>query len=296
MPWMIPPSTWLRAPSGLTIAADVVHGGDPLDAHLAGLDVDGDLGHLDAERVDAHAGRVRAARALAEDLRVAEQSSSSSSGTEIPVRGDDRPVADVERRLARRRTAARRSRGSAASRRPRPRAPPGRPTAWSTSRRRASRTRRGRSRRATTSTRSSGTPSSSAAICAITVDVPVPMSCIAVTTAMRPSEPTRVHAYDGGPPPPYQIWLAMPMPCFHVGPERARTSCRRSQCFCGELVARGEVLRRVRRPVVRVRVVHPPQLERVDIELRGELVDQSTRARTSPRRSRARGTASSAAC
>jgi hypothetical protein len=82
-----------------------------------------------------------------------------------------------------------------------------------------------------TSTRSSGTPSSSAAICAIAVRVPVPMSCIAVTTAMRPSEPTRVHAYDGGPPPPNQIWLAIPTPYFHVVSERARTSCRRSQCF-----------------------------------------------------------------
>ena len=39
-----------------------------------------------------------------------------------------------------------------------------------------------------------GTPSSSAAICAITVRVPVPMSCIAVTTAARASEPTRTHA------------------------------------------------------------------------------------------------------
>ena len=54
-------------------AADVVDGGDPLDAHLAGLDVDGHLGDLDAEREHLHSGRVRAARALAEDLRVAEQ-------------------------------------------------------------------------------------------------------------------------------------------------------------------------------------------------------------------------------
>ena len=54
-------------------AADVVHGRDALDAHLAGLDVDGDLGDVDAEREHAHAGRVRAARALAEDLCVAEQ-------------------------------------------------------------------------------------------------------------------------------------------------------------------------------------------------------------------------------
>ena len=42
-----------------------------------------------------------------------------------------------------------------------------------------------------TVTCSSGSPSSSAAICAIAVRVPVPMSCIAVTTVARPSEPTR---------------------------------------------------------------------------------------------------------
>ena len=45
-----------------------------------------------------------------------------------------------------------------------------------------------------TVTCSSGMPSSSAAICAIAVRVPVPMSCIAVTTVARPSEPTRTQA------------------------------------------------------------------------------------------------------
>ena len=45
-----------------------------------------------------------------------------------------------------------------------------------------------------TVTRSSGSPSSSAAICAIAVREPVPMSCIAVITVARPSEPTRTHA------------------------------------------------------------------------------------------------------
>src|ERR687883_277377 len=59
-----------------------------------------------------------------------------------------------------------------------------------------------------TDTHSSGTPSSSAAICAIAVRDPVPMSCIAVITVTRASELTRTHAYDGGPPPPYQIWDA----------------------------------------------------------------------------------------
>jgi hypothetical protein len=79
-------------------------------------------------------------------------------------------------------------------------------------------------------TRSTGSPSSSAAIWAIAVRVPVPMSCIAVTTTARPSDPTRTHAYDGGPPAPNQIWLAMPMPCLHGPSERARTSSRFAQC------------------------------------------------------------------
>src|SRR3954449_4065901 len=57
-------------------------------------------------------------------------------------------------------------------------------------------------------TRSSGGPSSSAALCAIAGRVRLPMSCIAVTTVAPPSEPPRTQAYEGGPPPPYQIWLA----------------------------------------------------------------------------------------
>ena len=70
---MTPPSTWLDAPSGLIDAADVVDRRDALDDDLAGLHVDRDLDDVDAERQDAHAGRVRAAGALAEDLRVLEQ-------------------------------------------------------------------------------------------------------------------------------------------------------------------------------------------------------------------------------
>ena len=81
-----------------------------------------------------------------------------------------------------------------------------------------------------TRTRSSGSPSSSAAICAIAVRVPVPMSCIAVRTVAEPSELTRTPAYDGGPPPPYQIWLASPVPRRTEPSERARTSSRRAQC------------------------------------------------------------------
>ena len=78
--------------------------------------------------------------------------------------------------------------------------------------------------------RSSGSPSSSAAICAIAVREPVPMSCMAVITVARPSEPTRTHAYEGGPPAPNQIWLAMPTPRRQGPSELSRTSCRRCQC------------------------------------------------------------------
>src|SRR6185437_6068282 len=53
-------------------AADVVDRRDALDVHFTGLDVDRDLDDVDAEREDAHAGRVRPARALAEDLRLLE--------------------------------------------------------------------------------------------------------------------------------------------------------------------------------------------------------------------------------
>ena len=45
-----------------------------------------------------------------------------------------------------------------------------------------------------TSMWSSGSPSSSAAIIPTAVRVPVPMSCIAVTTLARPSEPSRTQA------------------------------------------------------------------------------------------------------
>ena len=53
-------------------AADVVHGDDALDRDLARRDVDGDLRDLAAERVHAHAVGVRAARAGADELRLAE--------------------------------------------------------------------------------------------------------------------------------------------------------------------------------------------------------------------------------
>ena len=71
-------------------AADVVRRGDALDADLARLDVDGHLDDLHAEREHAHAGRVGAARALAEDLRVLEQADELLERLrEVAVGGDD---------------------------------------------------------------------------------------------------------------------------------------------------------------------------------------------------------------
>ena len=82
-----------------------------------------------------------------------------------------------------------------------------------------------------------------------------------------------------------------------VARARARTSSPALPVRLGAAVALHQVLRRVRRRRrSSVRVVEAPQLERVDVELRRELVEQRTRARTSPRRSPARGTPSSAAC
>ena len=81
------------------------------------------------------------------------------------------------------------------------------------------------------STRSSGRPSSSAAIWASAVLVPVPMSWWPVTTWARPSPESRTHAYEGGPPPPYHVWLASPTPRVHLPSDRACTSSRRAQCL-----------------------------------------------------------------
>ena len=158
-------------------AADVVDRRDALDDDLAGLDVDRDLDDVDAEREDAHPGRVRAAGALAEDLRVLEQvddlvqrarraawprcsamssicsrASAAAARTAGPIDGSVDEPAEID------------------AYGPRAESP------------------------STTSTWSSGSRSSSAAICAIAVRVPVPMSCIAVITVARPSEPMRTHA------------------------------------------------------------------------------------------------------
>ena len=100
------------------------------------------------------------------------------------------------------------------------------------------------------STRSIGSPSSSAAICCIAVFEPVPMSCIAVTTCARPSAPSLIHAYEGGPPPPYQICDAMPTPRFHVRSLHRLHLVAALPVLLRALVALHQVLRRVRPPSV----------------------------------------------
>ena len=174
--------------------ADVVDRRDALDADLSRLDVDRDLGDLDAEGQHLHPGRVRAARALAEDLRVLEQPDDLLERPRAAVGGDD--VAALERRATRSSLSKRCAAismicrvASAAAERT---AGPIDGVVDEPAEMRGVRPARGVAEHE--STRSSGSPSSSAAICAIAVRVPVPMSCIAVTTVARPSEPTRTHA------------------------------------------------------------------------------------------------------
>ena len=119
MPWMIPPSTWLDAPSGLITRPTSWIAATRSTRDLARLDVDGDLRDLDAERQHLHPGRVRAARALAEDLRVLEQADDLLERPRAAVRPRRRCRPSARARALPGRSAARRSRASAA---PRPRA------------------------------------------------------------------------------------------------------------------------------------------------------------------------------
>ena len=129
-------------------AADVVDRDDLLDDDLARADVDRDLGELDAEREHAHPGRVRAARALAEDLAVVEQAGDLLERPRAAVRArrSGRPSGTAA--APRARSAARRARSPAVRRRRRRSVPPGPSTAASTSRPRSRRTGRAPSRRA----------------------------------------------------------------------------------------------------------------------------------------------------
>ena len=80
-------------------AADIVNRDDLVDANLARLDVDGDLRHLDTERQHLHAGRVWPARAFAEDLAVLEQAGDLRERPRTAVGGDDLAVLHVEHAL-----------------------------------------------------------------------------------------------------------------------------------------------------------------------------------------------------
>ena len=175
-PWMIPPSTWLDAPSGLMtrptswIAAIRSTRTSPVSTSTATSAT-----WTPKVRI-AHPGRVRAAGALAEDLTVLEQAGDLLERPRAAVGGDDVAVLEAQHPLlevvALRRDLdhlARRVRSGRAHRRAHAR---GRGGAGRVGGVRAAR----RSRRSEISTRSNGSPSSSAAIWASAVDVPVPMS------------------------------------------------------------------------------------------------------------------------
>ena len=125
-------------------------------------------------------------------------------------------------------------------------------------------------------TRSSGSPSSSAATMRADVSVPVPMSWMPVVTSARPSASRRIDACAGGPPPPHQICVAQPIPRRSPSAPGSRSASRLGPAgeLGGAVVAREQPLARVRQPgpLVGVDVVQPAQLERVEVEPRGELV------------------------
>ena len=75
---MIRPTSWIAATRSTT--------------HLAGLHVDRDLRDLDPEGEDAHPGRIRAARSLAEDLPVVEQARDLAERPGAAVGRDDPAV------------------------------------------------------------------------------------------------------------------------------------------------------------------------------------------------------------
>src|SRR5581483_9190908 len=73
-------------------------------------------------------------------------------------------------------------------------------------------------------------PSSSAQICASTVRVPVPMSCVPARSTTVPSALKWTVAYAGGPPPPPQICEAIPSPRRRCGVDpRVPPAFRRDQ-------------------------------------------------------------------
>ena len=117
--------------------------------------------------------------------RVLEQPEQALERPGAAVRADDPAALAARACAAPSPSAARRARGSGGERRPRPSARPGPSRGSSRSRRRSRRTGPRAESPSSTRTCASGRPSSSAAICAIAVREPVPMSCIAVTTVTR---------------------------------------------------------------------------------------------------------------
>ena len=73
---------------------DVVHGIDPLDHDLAGLDVHRDLCDLDSVGHDSHSGRVRSTGALPEDLTVLEQAGDLVERPRAAIGADDLAVGE----------------------------------------------------------------------------------------------------------------------------------------------------------------------------------------------------------
>ena len=157
--------------------ADVVDRGDALDGHLARLDVDGDLGDLDAEGEHA-ASRPGSARArpVPRIWPFPSRPDDLGSGLALAVGEDDRARRRARAPALERRSAGRRARGSGGGRRRRRRAPPAPSRGGSRSRPRASRTGPRSVSPSATVTWASGSPSSSAAIWASAVLMPVPTS------------------------------------------------------------------------------------------------------------------------
>ena len=90
----------------------------------------------------------------------------------------------------------------------------------------------------------------------------------------------RTSACAGGPPPPHQIWQAAPRPRRRPsGCSRSRSASRSRPAgqLGGAIDAGREVLGRVRQAadLVDVDVVGAPQVERVERERRGELVERA---------------------
>ena len=104
----------------------------------------------------------------------------------------------------------------------------------------------------------------------------MPMSWMPVVTSARPSASRRIDACAGGPPPPHQICVAHPIPRRSPSEPARRVRPVRPPGELGcPVVAREQPLARIRgkpRALVERRRGSPAQLERIQVEPRGELV------------------------